>query len=793
MSWTKKVNSIMHESISEYLKYVSLCLNLFDTNIMTKHKNLIFYISVIGTLCILMYFLLSLGKTNLEAHRDIGEIIVNDNSAWGDFLTTVVTEATGSTALLLLQIIVILFFVRIFGWICQKLGQPTVIGEIIAGVVLGPSLLGAFFPEISGLIFPESSISSIKLLSEIGLVLFMFIVGMELDLKVLKNRVNDAVLISHSCIALLFTLGIGLSYFIYPYFTHADVRFVPFALFMGIAMSITAFPVLARIVHERGLNKTSLGAMVITCAAVDDITAWCLLAAVIAIAKAGTFVSALYVIFFAVLYVVFMFKLVGPFLKRLADLQTSKNIISKSVVGVFFLVLFSSAYMTSVIGIHPLFGAFLAGVIMPPNLNFRKLFIDKIEDISLLILLPLFFVYTGLNTKIGLLNDGSLWVICIIIILIASFGKLVGGTLVSRYVGFDWKSSATIGTLMNTRGLMELVVLNIGLDLGILSPEVFAMMVVMALVTTFMTSPILNLVDRVFKYKEDVNATVQHQIYRILIPFGDSDRGRKLLMIANSFVKRNQNYSQIDMVHFSPGNNLYQYNIEEEEHDRFEPILAKANELNQPITPIFEVASDPFSRIVKMVNKGNYNLLLLGAPESIFEGNPLGQFLEFSNRILHIPARLLSWVTRGKRSATASNVSLGENTRSILLNSNVPVGIFIDRGLTDIKNVFVPIMDDGDVFIGDFMEQLTLNSYVRITLWDSISLMDSSIDFVKSVRGIKSVNPYLFQLWNNNIPVDKDILGKYDLIMISVKSWKKLRETHPSWSRSAPSVLLINT
>lgn len=757
---------------------------------MRKHKNLIFYFSVIGILSVVMYFILSLGKGNLEIHRSIEEV-VNDNSAWGDFLFSVAGEATGFTALLLLQIIIILLFVRVFGWICQKMGQPTVIGEIIAGIILGPSVLGLFFPEVSALIFPESSIGSIKLLSEIGLVLFMFIVGMELDLKVIKSRLNYSVIISHSCIAILFTLGIALAYCIYPYYSADHTRFVPFALFMGIAMSITAFPVLARIVHERGLNRTPLGTTVITTAAVDDITAWCLLAAIIAITKAGTFASSLYVIAFAVLYVFVMFKLVRPFLQRIADLQTSRNIISKSVVGTFFLVLFLSAYATSVIGIHPLFGAFLAGVIMPPNINFRKLFIDKIEDVSLVILLPLFFVYTGLNTRIGLLNDGTSWAICGIIILLAVSGKFIGGTLVSRYVGFDMKSSMTIGALMNTRGLMELVVLNIGLDLGILTPEVFAMMVVMALVTTFMTSPMLNLIDRIFRNKPSEDETASLLKYKILVSFDDSTIGEKLLLIANSFVRRTQNQTEVDIVHLSPGNNLYQYDMEEEERDRFEPILEKAEELEQNITPIFEVASDPHLRTIKMANSGNYNFLLLGAQDSIYEGNLLGQFLGLSNRILHSPGRFISWIV-SKRKSESSYTLLDEGLRSIVIKSDIPVGIFIDKGLKEIKNVFVPVLDEDDVFIGDFMERMAKNSYVRTTLWDAIGLMDSSMDFVKSVRGIKGLNPYLFQLWNNNIPVDKDIFNKHDLILVSLKSWKKLKEMHPSWIRTIPSTLLLN-
>lgn len=757
---------------------------------MKKHKNLVYYISVVGFFSIIMYIVLSLGKNTLEIGRHVEEL-VNDVSAWSNFLFSVIEEATGATTLLLLQIITILFFVRVFGFICQKIGQPTVIGEIIAGIVLGPSLLGTYSPEISTFVFPESSIGNIKLLSEIGLVLFMFIVGMELDFKVLKNRVNNAILISHSSIAFLFTLGIVFAYMIYPYFTHEGTRFVPFALFMGIAMSITAFPVLARIVHERGLNKQPLGAIVITCAAVDDITAWCLLAAVIAIAKAGTFTSALFVILFAIVYVVFMFKVVRPFLQRLADLQTSKNIISRSVVGIFFLILLISSYLTSIIGIHPLFGAFVAGVIMPPNLNFRKLFVDKIEDISLVILLPLFFVYTGLNTKIGLLNNSSSWMMCGIIILIATAGKLLGGTITSRYLGFDWKSSLTIGTLMNTRGLMELVVLNIGLELGILTPEVFAMMVVMALVTTFMTSPLLDLIDKLFKRKTDSTTIEERKVYKMLVSFQDSDLGQKLLLIASAFVRRDRTYSEVNMLYISPGNSYYQYDMEDEEKDVFEPIKEQSIVLDQPISETFEVASNIHSKIIKTANKGDYDFLLLGVHDTIYEGNLIGRFLGFSNRILHIPTRLIQFINRNKKAFNTERLSLDENTRTVITSTDMSVGIFIDRGLVEVKNVFVPILDPGDIFVADFMERLAKNSYTRITLWDARGLMDESIDFVKSVRAIKSINPYLFQLWNNNVPIDGHILKKQDLIMISLKSWRKLREQHPSWEKSVPSILLL--
>ena len=264
-------------------------------------------------------------------------------------------------------------------------------------------------------------------------------------------------------------------------------------------MSITAFPVLARIVQERNLQKIKLGTIVITCAAADDITAWCILAAVIAIVKAGSFASSIYVILMAIAYVLIMIKVVRPFVKRVADLQTGKGIISKSIVAIFFLILIISAYTTEVIGIHALFGAFMAVAIMPENTKFRNIFIEKVEDVALVLLLPLFFVFTGLRTQIGLLNDISLWKTTGIIIAIAVIGKFIGSALTAKFLKMTWKDSLTIGALMNTRGLMELIVLNIGYDLGVLSPEIFAMMVIMALVTTFMTGPALDIINYFFK------------------------------------------------------------------------------------------------------------------------------------------------------------------------------------------------------------------------------------------------------------------------------------------------------
>ncbi|WP_165041296.1 cation:proton antiporter [Dysgonomonas sp. ZJ709] len=758
---------------------------------MKNYKNLIFYASVVSIFSILVYIIINLGSENLEITH-APQDIVSERSAWFNFIRNMASNLLSPLSILLLQIVVILLAVRIFGWICQKIGQPTVVGEIFAGVVLGPSLLGAYFPEISDMLFPVSSLDNIKFLSQIGLVLFMFIVGMELDLKTIRNKAHNAVIISHTSIVLPFTLGVFLSYILYGEFTNKDTQFLPFALFMGIAMSIAAFPVMARIVHERGINKTPLGPVIITCAAIDDITAWCLLAAVIAIVNAGSFSSSFFVILSAILYVIVMFKVVRPFLKRIADLQTSKRVINKSVIAVFFLVLFLSAYATEVIGIHALFGAFLAGVIMPSNMGFRSLFTDKIEDVALVLLLPMFFVYTGLRTHIGLLNEPHLWIMCGGIIFLAVAGKSMGSALAARFVGNTWKDSLTIGALMNTRGLMELVVLNIGLDLGILTPEVFAMMVVMALTTTFMTSPLLTLIDKIFKKRQTETEEVEQKKYKILVSFDNSDMGRKLLFLANCFIRKRQAHSELTMLHLSEGSLLYQNTLDEEEEEMFQPVIDEANSLSQTIVPMFKIGSDPHANVAKIANKGDYDFLIIGLKESVFSKNMLGRFLGFSNQLIHIPNYLLSRLANYKRwRKTITAPIMDEGTRTIVSKTDMPVGIFIDKGIVGIRTVFVPILDEGDIFVGEFMERLAENSYVRITLWDPIGLTDSSIEFIKSVRAIKAVNPYLFQLWNNNIPIDSDILKKQDLMMISLNSWKKLEDKGTRWIKDAPSTFVL--
>ncbi len=395
--------------------------------------------------------------------------------------------------LLLMQIVVIIGFTRLIGNVFRPFGQPRVVIEIAAGILLGPSLLGMVWPEGAAFLFPSWSLAALSTLSQIGLILFMFTVGMHLDTGAAKQRADAAVLISHSSMLFPFFLGVASAWFLYPTFAGEAIGFVPFALFMGIAMSVTAFPVLARILNERQLTHTTVGALALTCAAVDDLTAWCLLALVVAIAKSGPLTAAAATVGLTVVYLLVMMLVVRPLLTRVLEAQAARGD-ERTWMAIMLLVVLCSAMVTEVIGIHALFGAFFAGVVMPKNPALRGRASDRVEYVSELVLLPLFFALTGLRTHIGLLDQGHLWLICLGVIAVAVFGKLVGGAFAARLSGgIAWRDAWLLGALLNTRGLMELVVLNIGFEMGILSPTIFTMLVLMALVTTVMTGPLISL------------------------------------------------------------------------------------------------------------------------------------------------------------------------------------------------------------------------------------------------------------------------------------------------------------
>lgn len=755
---------------------------------MKKFKNSFFYIGVIGVSTALMYWTVLLGA-KLEQGRNI-VIPKTGKSQWQNFIDSLIHNLEHPLAILLAQIVTIIFVARFFGWVCKKIGQPTVIGEIIAGIVLGPSLIGMYFPKFSNALFPTQSLGNLQFLSQIGLILFMFVIGMELNLKVLKNKAREAVVISHASIVIPFALGMGLAYFIYQSFAPQGVQFLSFGLFLGIAMSITAFPVLARIVQERGLHKTRLGTIVITCAAADDITAWCLLAAVIAIVKAGSFVSALYIIGLAVAYVLLMIRVVRPFLKRVGDLHSSRENLSKPIVAIFFLTLIISSYATEVIGIHALFGAFMAGAIMPENTKFRSIFIEKVEDVALVLLLPLFFVFTGLRTEIGLLNDPYLWKVTGLIILVAVVGKFAGSALAAKFVGQNWKDSLTIGALMNTRGLMELVVLNIGYDLGVLTPEIFAMMVIMALVTTFMTGPSLDFINWFFKSKsvEVFQKISEASKYKILVSFGNPERGKSLLRLANSLTKKMNDNTAITAMHLISSNEVHRYNTEEYEAESFAPIIQESKDLNQKITTLYKASNDIDADIAEVANKGNYDLLLIGVGQSIYEGSLLGKFLGFTTKIIN-PEKFINQVT-GKESLF-ENSPFDDRTRTILGKSDTSVGVLIDKDFTKIDQIFIPIFREKDIYLILFAQKLIKNSGSQITVLDAVRQIKNNSEIKELIRTIEQFAPNHINLVNERI-IEKEFLKQNDLMIVSADSWKKLIETKSVWLSDIPSTLILS-
>ncbi|MEI7507878.1 MAG: cation:proton antiporter [Flavobacterium sp.] len=756
---------------------------------MKNLKNSLFYLTITGGFITLMFWIVSKGKI-LQIGREIVAKSSTD-TLFGQFLDSLVHNLKHPLAILLLQIITIIIVARSFGWIFRKIGQPSVIGEIIAGIFLGPSVVGMYFPDYSAMLFPKESLGNLQFLSQIGLMLFMYVIGMELDLKVLKNKANDAVVISHASIVIPFALGMGLSYFIYQntLFTPKGVDFLSFSLFMGIAMSITSFPVLARIVQERGIHKTKLGTIVITCAAADDITAWCILAAVIAIVKAGTFASSVYIILMAVLYVLMMLFMVKPFLKKIGDLYATRENLSKPVVAIFLLTLIISSYLTEIIGIHALFGAFMTGAIMPDITKIRKIIIEKIEDVALILLLPLFFVFTGLRTQIGLINDVYLWKITGLIITVAVVGKFFGSALAAKFVGQNWRDSLTIGALMNTRGLMELVVLNIGYDLGVLSTEVFTMMVIMALVTTFMTGPAIDLINFIFKRKEVFipNEIIENAKFKILISFGNNEKGKSLLRLASSFVKKQKENSNVTALHLSLSDEVHSYNLEEYETETFEPILAESKVLKQEVTTIFKATVDIENDITDIASKGEFDFVLVGLGKSIFEGSLLGKVLGFTTRIIN-PDRLLDKFT-GKE-GLFENSPFDDRTRLIISKSKKPLGILVDKDLNEVAEVFIPIFSADDAFLLDYAQKLIYNNDSKVTVLEINHQVKNNFIIENAIATLDQNFPNSIAVIHES-DMKAGFLAKQDLMMISLESWKKLVDAQSVWLSTVPSVLII--
>jgi Kef-type K+ transport system membrane component KefB len=404
---------------------------------------------------------------------------------------------TPNGSALVTQIVVILAVCKAMGAVFRNLRQPQVVGEMLAGILLGPSLLGSLTPKLWAVLFPASSLDYFSALSHVGVIIFMFMVGLGIDPRQLKNYGHAAVLTSHASISVPFALASVLALYLYPKVSDSTVTFTSFVLFLGTAMSITAFPVLARILMERNLQQSRLGSVALTCAAVDDITGWCILSCVVSFVRVEHASTPIWFTLTGIIsFVSVMVYGVRRLLQRFEIIYRERGILGESVLGLMILLVFLSARLTEWLGIHPLFGAFLMGAIMPKQEGFVRFVLDRFETITVGLLLPLFFAYTGLRTRIDLIRGREMWICCGAIVLVAIGGKLGGSTAASWLAGMPFGEAVALGTLMNTRGLMELVVLNIGLDLKVISPPLFSMLVMMALTTTAMTGPALDVIYR---------------------------------------------------------------------------------------------------------------------------------------------------------------------------------------------------------------------------------------------------------------------------------------------------------
>lgn len=565
--------------------------------------------------------------------------------------------------LLLAQIGAILFLSRALGPVARKIGQPLVIAEVVAGIVLGPSLLGWLWPEALATLFPPASFPVLKMLSRIGLLLFMFLIGLELDPKLLKGRTHASIAISHTSIILPFVLGSIAAFWLYAPYSSQDVPFLSFLLFLGAAMSVTAFPVLARILSERNLLTSRVGAITIACAAVDDVTAWCILAFVVAIARARAVTDGLWTTGMALAFILAMLLLVRPFLHRLGARVASREGLTPPVMAITLMLLFASSGVTEIIGIHALFGAFLFGAILPKEGKLAETLAERLETVAVVLLLPLFFAYSGLRTQIGLLDSPTDWLVAGALILIATIGKFGGSAVAARLTGLRWREASAVGILMNTRGLMELIVLNIGMDIGVISPTVFTMLVIMALVTTFATTPVLRWVypDRELARDRVVtpaDTTPEIPAFTTLMCVSDATSGPGMATLASALVGDREAPARLFALHLtSPSDRPSVELRQHESREQAAPLaglLQRAQALSLDIRILGFVSSEPAVDICRTAQAKQASLVLLG---------------------WHKPLLL-----EGR---------LGGIVGGVIARSHSPVGVLVDRGLTKIERVLV--------------------------------------------------------------------------------------------------------
>lgn len=759
---------------------------------MTKKgkKTAIFYLLMIVIFGSLMYLITLKG----ESHQITDELVSAQNTptnlreGFALFNETLFGQIQSPLGKLLLQIIVILIACRIVGWIFQKMKQPTVIGEILAGIILGPSILGYFFPEVTAFLFPAESLVYINMLSQFGLILFMYTIGMELDITEVKKKLQETILISHTSTIVPFFLGMLVAFFIYDNYAYSSTPFLSFALFIGIALSITAFPVLARIIQERGLTKTHLGTISLASAANGDITAWCLLAVVVSIGQAGSMLGAVYNILFSILYIALMLFVVRPILKLVGNLYNNTEVIDKPLVAMIFLLLLTSSYVTEILGLHALFGAFFAGMVMPENLKFRKIMNEKVEDVSLALFLPLFFASTGLRTEIGLLNTPDLWLLCGVFIIVAIIGKFGSAYFSSRFVGENVRDSLYMGALMNTRGLMELVVLTIGYEMGILTPAIFVMLVIMTLVTTFMTTPLISFINFCFRAKEKMQHkkhAINENVYKVLLSFGRAKSGRLLLNVANQMFSAGDKKFELTALHLTVGADVNPLQTENFEKMSFEPILSEARNLDLSIGTRYDVAVDAGEYICDLVNHEKYNFLLVG-------GGVATSNIPADMEAARLHRSLTKYFGGRKKRGLIfiPNSLIKDKTRDFIERSDSAVGVFVNRDFRIANKVLVLVRSMSDLVLLDYAKRLIRTTKGHVSVINLTPETDSSYDTIaNAIVESTLMEEYIALLPATEIQAEQ--FSDFNFMLVGYETWNAISEEYNSQLMFMPSTLII--
>ncbi|MDR0787330.1 MAG: cation:proton antiporter [Gemmatimonadota bacterium] len=674
-----------------------------------------------------------------------------------------------SLLILIVQIAVILLVARIVGWLFRAIQQPQVVGEMVAGILLGPSLLGWVAPDISARLFPPESLGYLNSLSQVGLLVFMFLVGLEFNPRLIRGRGQAAIVISHVSIVTPFVLGSLLALYLYPRLSESDVSFTGFALFMGAAMSVTAFPVLARILTERNLLRSRVGTVAIACSAVDDVTAWTILAVVIAIVRADAVEVPLWLTMAGTMaYIAVMVFVVRRALRWLESFYHNRGQLTQDMVAIVLFLLLASAWTTEWLGIHALFGAFALGTVMPKEQGFVHDVTKRLEDLTVVLLLPLFFALTGLRTSIGLVTGGEMLIYAGLILLVAVTGKFGGSTLAARIMGMRWREAGAVGILMNTRGLMELVILSIGHDLGVISPAVYTMMVFMALITTFMTTPILEWLypARLFREQSVAEAAVdEEREFTVLLPVSLPASGPGLLEAAAAlapagrkprfFALHLERTSDGSLTRVDPGRIPSRDEV-------LLPLLSRAKERNLTARPLSFLTHDVSRDLLSEAYTRGADLVLMGWHKPI--------------------------VGRSILSGTVGEV---------LRRGPGDVAVFVQRDAEPWRRVlalFINPETDGTVL--ELARRIATNTGAVVTVLQVLS-SEEEAPVARPAAGMEGL------LWETVVSetpletiVNQAVEGDYNLTIVSTN---RLRETEPSrfglhsdeFARALPANLLV--